>query len=117
MKSMTILGLAIAAVGLGSSTSEAALGRVFFGKQETLHRLTDVALEGSNGEDLVLSFKTSQLFLGLGIYCKSDGYILTKADDSNDYYPIRAMEPDLPLASRWPRDSRRPVEAVAIIDL
>ena len=86
MKTITLLGLAIAAMTLTTSTCQAARGRVFFGKNETLHRLADVSLTGPNGEPLALGFKTSALFLGLGIYCKDDGYVLTTANDPDRYF-------------------------------
>jgi hypothetical protein len=92
MKSITILGLAVAAMLLSTPACEAARGRVFFGKNETLHRLADVPLKGPDGEALALSFKTSTLFLGLGLYCKDDGYVLAKASDPSFFLPMPAAE-------------------------
>ena len=88
MKTTTILGLAIAAMVIAAPTCEAARGGIIIGKQENLHRLADVPLKGPRGEDLVLSFKTSMLVLGLGLYCKDDGYVLTKASDPNAYFAL-----------------------------
>lgn len=64
------------------------MARLTFGKQETIRVVEDVPLQGPNGEDLVLSYKTSTYFAGAGIYVSDDGYVLAVRGENGSYFPM-----------------------------
>lgn len=63
-----------------------------FGTDERVTMLTDIDLEGPNGEDLVLSRKTTTTFIFAGVNFKDDGYVLGVKGDDERYIPLPATE-------------------------
>lgn len=72
------------------AVTESFAARVLFGESDFLHELGEVKLKSSAGEELSLGFKSHMLVVGLGIYCKSDGYVLLKRGSLSEYYPFPA---------------------------
>ena len=63
------------------------MGRLMFGKQESINEIQDIPLQGPEGEDLILGYRTSSYFVGAGVYLKDDGYVLgVKGEDA--YFPL-----------------------------
>ncbi len=63
-----------------------------FGTDERVYQLTDVDLEGPNGEDLVLCRKSTTTFIFAGVYFKDDGYVLGVKGDDEKYIRLSASE-------------------------
>jgi hypothetical protein len=61
---------------------------VLIGYNESIHELTPIKLKGSHGESLVLAFKTTTFYLGLGVYLSDDGYVLAVAGNSDVYFRL-----------------------------
>ena len=59
-----------------------------FGKSERINKITDVTIKGANGEDLYLAYKTTSLFIFMGVYMKDDGYVLGVKGSIGTYYPL-----------------------------
>lgn len=68
------------------------MGKLMFGKDETLTCIQPVTLKGADGESLCLAFKTSKYFVGAGVYLKDDGYVLKATSQKDLYYPMPAPE-------------------------
>ena len=64
------------------------MGAFGFGKSESIHCITDVKLQGKEGEALCLAYKTSTFWLGAGVWLKDDGYVLREKNASDSYYPF-----------------------------
>jgi hypothetical protein len=62
------------------------MGKLAFGKQETITCITDVTLKGADDEALCLAHKTTIQFFGGGLYLKDDGYVLGIKSKSDSYY-------------------------------
>src|SRR4051812_13739050 len=63
------------------------MGKMFFGKDETLVCLRDVDFKASDGAQLCLGHKFTKTFFVAGLYLKDDGYVL-KVRSSDTYYPL-----------------------------
>jgi hypothetical protein len=61
---------------------------LFWGERESIHKIVDIPLKGSKGEDLFLAYKTHSYFLLAGIYVKDDGYVIGISGNDNGYYPL-----------------------------
>lgn len=59
-----------------------------FGKREQIKKIQDVPIQGPNGEELFLAYKTTSLFVILGVYHKDDGYVLGVKGSFGTYYPL-----------------------------
>jgi hypothetical protein len=60
-----------------------------FGKSEDLHFIADVPAVGPDGSDLVLSDKTTTMWVFAPIYMSDDGYVLQPRGDSEKYYSLK----------------------------
>ena len=61
---------------------------LFWGERESIHKIVDIPLKGSKGEDLFLAYKTHSYFLLAGIYLEDDGYVIGISGNDNGYYPL-----------------------------
>jgi hypothetical protein len=72
----------IVGILLGSADTASA---AMFGKQEEIHKLTDVDITGQQGEPLYLGYKTTTLFIVAGLYITDDGYVFGVRDKSDQF--------------------------------
>lgn len=85
-----VLGFLLFAFGLAlvPASAEAAL---MFGKDETIHKIEDIAFQNREGEDLFLGYKTTIQFFVAGLYLTDDGYVLgVRGEDT--FYPMPTGE-------------------------
>src|SRR5215468_4630182 len=68
------------------------MGKLAFGKQETITCITDVTLKGGDDEPLCLAHKTTIQFFGGGVYLKDDGYVLGIRGKRDVYYHMPTAE-------------------------
>jgi tetratricopeptide (TPR) repeat protein len=80
----TIILLAVHACGV----SPARAAKMYFGKQDYLHPIQDVAIKGQNGEALYLGYKHSSQSFILPYSVSDDGYILGVKGESDRYYAL-----------------------------
>jgi hypothetical protein len=66
------------------------MGKLAFGKQETVSCIADVTLKGADDEALCIAHKTTIQFFGGGLYLTDDGYVLGIKGKSNAYYKMPA---------------------------
>lgn len=57
------------------------------GWNDKIECIQSVGVLGQNNEALCLAYKTSTLFVGLGVYLKDEGYVLRDPAQSTRYYP------------------------------
>ncbi len=62
------------------------MGKLIFGKDESIECIQPVKLKGAEHEELCIAYKTTTLFVGAGVYMKDDGYVL--AVSKNYFYPL-----------------------------
>jgi hypothetical protein len=67
------------------------MGKLAFGRDETLTCLVDIEMRGKESEQLCLGHKTSKFFVGAGVYLSDDGYIL-RSKGQNTYYAVTPEE-------------------------
>jgi hypothetical protein len=63
-----------------------------FGTEEEIHKLLDVDIVSGDNEPLFLGYKTSTLFVLLGVYVTGDGYVFGAREEADIYYPTSAEE-------------------------
>ena len=66
------------------------MGRLLFGKRETVTCLADLPFKGPAGEALCIAYKTTGYFVGGGVYLHDDGHVLGVKGDENVYFPLDA---------------------------
>jgi hypothetical protein len=64
------------------------MGKMLFGKDETVTCIQKVPVTGSHGEALCLAHKTTKYFFVAGVYVRDDGYVLGVEADPTTYYPL-----------------------------
>ena len=65
------------------------MGKMMFGRDELVTCITDVELQGAEGEPLCLAYKTTKHALVAPMYLSDDGYVLgVKASKVTKYYPM-----------------------------
>lgn len=64
------------------------MGKLMFGKDETIACIQPITLKGAEGEGLCLAYKTSKYFVFAGVYLKDDGYVLGVASKKDTFYPL-----------------------------
>lgn len=62
------------------------MGKLIFGRDDSIECITPIAVKGVEGEDLCLAYKTSTLFIGAGVYLRDEGYVLGLSNSW--YYPM-----------------------------
>jgi hypothetical protein len=64
------------------------MGKLMFGKRETITCLADIPTKGPKGEALCVAYKTTGYFLAGGLYLHDDGHVLGVKNDAEHYIPL-----------------------------
>lgn len=73
-----------------SNQSHAA--KLRFGPHEKIHHINDIALTGSDGEELYLGRLVYTYFVGAGAYMRDDGFVIGIKNKKDAFYPMPTGE-------------------------
>src|SRR5258705_3354221 len=63
-----------------------------YGTEESIAKLMDVEITSQDNKQLYLGYKTTTLFLLLGVYVTDDGYVFGARDAADTYYETSPEE-------------------------
>lgn len=60
-----------------------------FGKSSSIKEIQELEVQGPEGQDLYLAYRTTSQFFIAGLYLKDEGYVLGIRGKYGSYYPLK----------------------------